>query len=157
MKRLNLLAMVACAGVVGLTPGIAQSSATALGTNCVEQYPYNLGLVYTTAGVSSANYSEGTRVTCPIAVAHDLGSTAQFEVVVKDRDPGGNFSCFAVAYNPYGVYQSSSPVETSSGSSGSAATLSMSISGVNPGSSWAFAVVCNVPAEQSELVSMRAY
>lgn len=157
MKRLNSLAMVVCVGAVGLTSGVAQSSVTALGTNCVERWPYNVGLVYFNNSVLSGSYADATTVSCPITVDHDLGSSAQFNLVVRDYDPDDDFACFAAAYDSDGVLQGTSPTQTTSGSSGSATTLTMSISGVNPVSSWAFAVVCDLPGYPSQLSSIRAY
>lgn len=157
MKRLNSLAMIACVGAASLTSGVAQSSATALGTNCVERWPFNVGLVYSNNSVLSGSYVDATSVSCPIAVDHDLGSSAEFKLAVRDYDPDNDFACFAVAYNSDGVLQGTSPTKTTSGSSGSATTLTMSISGADPASSWAFAVVCDLPAYPSQLSSIRAY
>lgn len=159
MKKFHLLTAVVCAGIVSLTSGVAQSSVTVLGSSCVEQYPSNIGVLYTARSVSSPSYSVAVTVTCPIAVDHDIGNRADFEVVVIDRDSDedDDFSCFAIAYDGEGALQGISPAQSTSESSSSATKLEMAINGVNPGADWAFAIVCSIPGSQSELLAMRAF
>ncbi len=149
--------MSSCVAAACLASGVAQSGTTAMGTVCVERYPFGLGLVYGNSSVLSGNYTQGTTVTCPISVDHDLGSVADFFVVVSDNSTTYDYSCYGVAYDSTGVLRGTSPTRTSSGSSGAVTTLSMSISGVDPGADWSFAIVCDVPEYSSQIYSLRAY
>jgi len=157
MKHLKKLAMIPCIGAVCLTAGAAQSGASAMGSVCVEHWPRGVGLVYGGSTVSSAVYGEGTIVTCPIAIDHDIGTTADFKIVFQDRSQDSNFKCHGEAYDSNGNSKGSTGDVTSSGSSGATQTRYMSLSGVDPASSWMFAIVCEVPNEQSMILAMRAY
>ena len=157
MKKLSSLVMGACFAAACLTSGVAQSGTTAMGTVCRERYPYGMGLVFSNSSVLSGNYTQGTTVTCPISVDHDLGSTADFSVVVSDNSTTYNYACYGVAYDAAGVLKGTSATKYSSGSSGTSQTLSMSISGVDPLADWSFAVVCDIPEYSSQILSLRAY
>jgi len=157
MKKLSSLVMSACVAAVCLTSGVAQSGTTVGGTACRERYPYGIGLVYSNNSVLSGNYTQGTTVTCPVPVDHDLGSTADFTVVVSDNSTTYNYACYGVAYDATGVLRGTSPTKYSTNSNGTAQTLSMSISGVDPGADWSFAVVCDIPEYSSQILSVRAY
>lgn len=155
MTKYSSIAIAACLGAVSLTPSVARSSATTLALNCMPYWPTGVGLVYTGTTASSADYSSPTEAICPIDVDHDVGSSIQFRVIVKDRSSTDNFSCFGEAFNVDGVSQGVTAPANSSGSSGNATTLTMSLSGVNPGSDWTFSVKCHVPDAQSEIVTLR--
>lgn len=157
MKKLSAIAIIPCIGVICLTAGVARGGTTGLGTNCVETWPYNVGLVYLGASVASASYSDGTTIACPIDSDHDVGGVAQFKVAVRDYSFDEDVSCYGVAYDSNGNHMGSSPVMSTSGSSGAFTNLTMSISGVDPASDWGFGVLCNIPEYPSGVSSVRVY